>query len=329
MFMLTDAQSIGNNIRHTFAVTTSTVGISPTTAANFVGLDGTASGTIMLAAASSSPGVYTTCATGNCAAVAWGANSGSHLYPGHFEVNKVSHDLYYWLGQSDGDGGNCDGGLGIQMARMVPNGLHNWTAVTSSVIVTSPCTGAQGVGITGPPSPKIVSTQSTANYVWLLYSDPSYGLVIDRWDSSGTRSARYLTPYALTPNSFATGGAFYVAPDETRIWVLDSMETSTGGTRALQWGGGIYYDGASWTNYGPGGAGTNDTTAFAAMNYANYAPPLFSSGSTGFDGVMAIFAGGNQEVHYWVLQSGIIPPPPTLPLQFRTSTRIRPGMRFR
>jgi hypothetical protein len=278
-FLLTDDQgAVTSSVRHQFGVSTTAAGIAPDASTDFVGLDGAVGSSVVQAAAGGSPGVYTTNLT---TGPSWGSNGGSHLYPGRFAQNPVSKDLWYFFGQVDGDNGNGDDGLGIQVARIQPSGPHTWALAPASVIVSSASVGAD---VQTPPAPKLISVYSTPNFVWALYSDPNNGLCIDRWDSSGNRAARFQVAYPGT-NLYAAG-AFAVSNDEQRIWIIAQIWLGF----TLQFYGGIFFNGSTWVTIGPSQTpGSNDNAA--SLSWPDNWGWARSGGWN--DGLLAQFIGGS------------------------------------
>lgn len=173
--------------------TTSTAGVSPIDASDFVKLDGKAGETLVVDNSKVDGG-------------------DAHNSDFGFAQHPVSKDLWFQWGAMD-TGDNTTNSAPLKRLRYTPSsgsGGTVWSAGVPSMIEQFASAGL---------NPQHFSVASTPNYVWMMwYSNAAGGIVVDRIDGAGT----------VTTNAFGTisGGYlgwFSLSVDpitENRAWLL-------------------------------------------------------------------------------------------------------------
>lgn len=161
----------------------------------------------------------------------------------------------------------------------------------------------------GADQPMVCQMQSATDYAYVCYYTGASGLVIGRWDSSGTWSATWLTVTSTT--SLAYFSSFTVNPATGKCYAHYIGYNSLGATAT-----GYYaiYDGSTW-NISP------DPTAAKAESF--YASTGWEQGLVCMRGITGDTAGQTRSGN----QVGIVTDisPSEYPTRYRTVKRKIPG----
>ena len=206
-------------------------GIRPGATTDFVKLDGTAGATV----AASVTDVN--------------ANTSHRMAPWIAQIGSTRDIILVYGGTNTGDDGGAAGVTAMQWARVTASGA-TWSVGSFTAFGnfgTGTASNLGGLYMCG-----------TQNSAWLFYSDPSNGLHIDRWDSSGTRHADAVTQPETTAGLWSYG-VMACAQDDSRLWVIwnASSDLTTWHNKSGFWNGAAWKfttdaaaEGDSWGLFG-------------------------------------------------------------------------------
>jgi hypothetical protein len=204
-------------------MTTPAAGLTPTSPAHFVKLDGTVGATLVM-----------TLPPGDVDA----AITNSHHNAVELAQHPRSRDLWFQWGPIDTGDTLLANRNPVRRLRATPSGASTF-ALGAAVDVEA----WNGTSV------QLGSVVSTPNFVWLMRTSPTAGVVIDKVDAQGRVTAGALPSPLPTPS---TGGYFVLAVDaaERQAWVggWTSYDSQPGsGSPAAFWAS--HWDGAAWKKF--------------------------------------------------------------------------------
>ncbi len=214
--------------------------LTPSSTANFVGLDGTGSDSNVINLTEAS-----------------GTRNG-HTHSAALAQIGSTYDLYMVCGSFDNDQAAAPGGTVSNddlWVRQLPYSSGNWTVGTASSVGSNIVSAASGVVI-----PMLLGVYSTSNAAWVMYSSGAAGINFASISTSGT-----ITAVAVTSPLGTTGrcgfGVFTVGSSGD-IWTIFNTYGAFGSETPT--GKYAHWDGSTWEK------NTTDTTAATCVGIISF-----------------------------------------------------------